>query len=260
MTPNLKFLQAVLKAILVLLSGIAFRISFTPPNGRSVPPPRPPLSEGFFALREWLLMSVLVARIFPIEMPLYYIAAINEALFILSTPIPFIKGVLPHLDILTNTDNTQLTPRFIGSALLSIAGGVSRIVCYRTLGDAFIYDCARVEAHAVATNPGITNGPMLITHGPYSIVRHPSYVACWMAVIGSGLVHLIDGSWIKESGILNTLIGKALVYSWLGAFGVTLVLLALRVEPEDQLMKKQFGERWEQWNEKVRYKLIPWVY
>ncbi|EEB96317.1 hypothetical protein MPER_04569, partial [Moniliophthora perniciosa FA553] len=163
MTPNPKFLQAVVKAALVLLCGIAFRISFTPPNGISVSLPRPPLSKGFFALREWFLMSVLVARAFPIAMPLYYFAVMNEALFILSTPISFIRDVLPHLDVSTNNDNTRLTLRFVGFALLSIAGGLSRVACYRALGHAFRFECGRVGIHAAATSSGTTNDPKLIT-------------------------------------------------------------------------------------------------
>ncbi|EEB92600.1 hypothetical protein MPER_08865, partial [Moniliophthora perniciosa FA553] len=178
----------------------------------------------------------------------YYVATINEALFILSTPIPFIRDILPHLSVPTSADNTGLTPQFISSALLSIAGGVSRIICYRALGNAFTYDCVRSES------------PTLITNGPYSIVRHPSYVALWMSAIGSGLVHLTGGSWIIESGFLNTFIGKVMVYSWLGTFGTAMIGLVMRVESEDELMKKQFGKKWEQWSEKVRYRLIPWVY
>ncbi|EEB99921.1 hypothetical protein MPER_00269 [Moniliophthora perniciosa FA553] len=71
-------------------------------------------------------------------------------------------------------------------------------------------------------------------------------------MIGSGLVHLIGGSWIIESGFLNTLIGKAMVYSWWGTFGTAMIGLILRVKSEDELMKKQFGKKWEQWSGKVR--------
>uniref|UniRef100_A0A0W0EYN5 Proliferating cell nuclear antigen PCNA N-terminal domain-containing protein n=1 Tax=Moniliophthora roreri TaxID=221103 RepID=A0A0W0EYN5_MONRR len=231
MTPEHEFLQASFKAVLVLLSGIAFRFSFTPPNnsGNSVSPPRPPLSEGFTALREWFMMAVLLDRAYPIERIFCLVAAINEALFILSTPIPSIRDVLPHLNVSTSINNTSLTPQFITSVLLSIAGGIFRVACYRALGNAFRYDCVPSES------------PTLVTHGPYSIVRHPSYVASWMAVIGSGLVHLIGGSWIIESGFLNTLIGKAMVYSWWGTFGTAIIGLTMRVGSEDELMKKQFG-------------------
>ncbi|KAI3612606.1 hypothetical protein WG66_010054 [Moniliophthora roreri] len=246
MTPEHEFLQASFKAVLVLLSGIAFRFSFTPPNnsGNSVSPPRPPLSEGFTALREWFMMAVLLDRAYPIERIFCLVAAINEALFILSTPIPSIRDVLPHLNVSTSINNTSLTPQFITSVLLSIAGGIFRVACYRALGNAFRYDCVPSES------------PTLVTHGPYSIVRHPSYVASWMAVIGSGLVHLIGGSWIIESGFLNTLIGKAMVYSWWGTFGTAIIGLTMRVGSEDELMKKQFGRKWERWSERS-FHILP---
>lgn len=39
-----------------------------------------------------------------------------------------------------------------------------------------------------------------------------------------------------------------------------MVWLCSRVESEDAMLKKQFGEEWEEWAEKTRYKLIPFVY
>ena len=29
---------------------------------------------------------------------------------------------------------------------------------------------------------------------------------------------------------------------------------------EDEMLKKQFGEEWERWRQRVRYRLIPYVY
>ncbi|KAI3612417.1 hypothetical protein WG66_010064 [Moniliophthora roreri] len=252
-----EFLKAALKATLVLLSGFAFGVSLTPPNGDPVPQPRPPLNKGLTALREWFLV-VLIAEAYPIERIIYYAAAMNEALFILSMPIPFIRDVLPHLNVSAGVNNARYTPYLIAAALLSIVGGVFRAACYHTLGGAFTYECVPVGKRA--KNLDVTNNPRLITHGPYAIVRHPSYSAIWMAIVGSALVHLMNGSWVVESGFISTLIGKALVYSWLGTFGITLVILVMRVEPEDEMMKKQFGDQWQQWSGKVRYKLIPWVY
>ncbi|EEB96021.1 hypothetical protein MPER_04914 [Moniliophthora perniciosa FA553] len=53
---------------------------------------------------------------------------------------------------------------------------------------------------------------------------------------------------------------KAIVYLWLFLTAFLCTLVVLRVKDEDEMMKKQFGEEWEAWSRRVRYKLIPGVY
>ena len=37
-------------------------------------------------------------------------------------------------------------------------------------------------------------------------------------------------------------------------------LLVIRVPTEDMVLRKQFGEEWDRWAEKTRYRLIPGIY
>ncbi|KAK7026039.1 hypothetical protein VNI00_015766 [Paramarasmius palmivorus] len=256
-SPSEYLLVRVVKALLVVLCGVSFGKSLTPPNGDPVPSSRPPVGKGLPALREWFLVN-LIARAYPIERMIYYIATVNEALFVLRAAIPAIAKLFPHLNFPGHTTTTRFTPQFVSAVLLSILGGIFRVACYRALGREFTYECVPVGQRA--DNPEIRKNPKLVTHGPYSIVRHPSYVACCMSVIGSALVHLTKGSWIIESGFSNTLMGKILLGSWIGTFGVTLIILILRVGPEDEVVRTQFGEQWKEWSKTVKYKLIPWVY
>jgi protein-S-isoprenylcysteine O-methyltransferase Ste14 len=48
----------------------------------------------------------------------------------------------------------------------------------------------------------------LVTWGPYAYVRHPSYSGLVMVFAGLGIWQLAPGSWIRESGMLDTVNGK----------------------------------------------------
>ncbi|KAK7045399.1 hypothetical protein VNI00_007650 [Paramarasmius palmivorus] len=246
-------MESLLKSTLVFLTGIFFGVAFTPPNGDPKIAPRPPLDKGFTAQREWSFVW-LIARILPLMRLSCYIATTNECLFILSSAYP---SVLP---LFYRTSSSQfITFPFLLGALLTICGGTLRILCYRALGAGFTFEM--VQAGKRSKTVELAQNPKLVTHGPYSIVRHPSYVGSWMCWIGLSLVQLDQGSWIRESGFYDhSLFGKALVWvlEIIMAFGM--VNLLVRVEPEDKMIHKQFGKEWEEWAKRVRWKMIPGIY
>ena len=132
-----------------------------------------------------------------------------------------------------------------------ISAGLLRIQCYRsnrTLGRFFTFEV------------GIRKGHQLVTIGPYSIVRHPSYTAFLLMYVGMIIWFTSGGGWLRESGVLGTLPGNTV------AFGVMVVLsgvsasLCRRVALEDELLKDQFKQEWENWARRVPYALIPCVY
>ena len=69
-----------------------------------------------------------------------------------------------------------------------------------------------------------------------------------------------QGSWTRESGVLNTLIGRV-AFIWLSLL-YPLVVLALfkRLPEEEAALHKMFGKKWEQWKKEVPYMLIPFIY
>ncbi|KAI1791291.1 hypothetical protein LXA43DRAFT_1082758 [Ganoderma leucocontextum] len=120
--------------------------------------------------------------------------------------------------------------------------------CYRELGQLFTWQSVVRDDHK------------LITTGPYSIVRHPSYTGFYLLVIGNVMLLASKGSWFMEAGLWHTVLGKGAACS-ATAFSVMVALrLFLRVDEEDQLLKNEFGEEWDEWAKKTPYRLIPFVY
>ncbi len=42
--------------------------------------------------------------------------------------------------------------------------------------------------------------------------------------------------------------------------GSMLVMGAARIKKEDDMLRKEFGRSWEQWVERVPYRIIPGIY
>jgi protein-S-isoprenylcysteine O-methyltransferase Ste14 len=80
----------------------------------------------------------------------------------------------------------------------------------------------------------------LVTHGIYRHIRHPMYLALLVYSIGQALV------------LPNWLAGPS--------YGVAMVLLvALRLGPEEHMMREQFGEDYETYRRRTK-RLVPGVW
>ena len=69
-------------------------------------------------------------------------------------------------------DRLLLSPLYLFGVLLLAIGAAMRQVCYDALGRFFTFQLAVFKEHK------------LVTSGPYSIVRHPSYTALLIARTG----------------------------------------------------------------------------
>ncbi|OBZ73555.1 hypothetical protein A0H81_06028 [Grifola frondosa] len=92
--------------------------------------------------------------------------------------------------------NIRITNVFLFGWLLQTSGGLFRLASFQRLGRFFTYELALRENHD------------LITSGPYSVVRHPGYAGFAACIIGMWMCQLGSGSWLVESGVLETPIGK----------------------------------------------------
>lgn len=115
----------------------------------------------------------------------------------------------------------------LGIALIVI-GIAFRAWSINTLGDYFTATVQIKEKH------------QLITKGPYSIVRHPSYLGAWMAITGTSL-------------FLNSFIGIAI--SFIGMLCAYIV----RIRIEEQALTETFGRAYTDYGKSVK-KLIPLIW
>lgn len=180
-----------------------------------------------------------------------WVAVVAETAVIIANQYPsadISKRILSALFPKGLPDDICVTPMFVTGSLLASLGYLIRIKCYKALGSLFTFEV------------GIHKGHKLVTDGPYSIVRHPSYTASIMLFAGVNCCQMVRGSWVRECGMLSTWAGKIFVACWIVGTGAASFGLAMRAPKEDKLMKKQFGKEWVEWTQRVPYRLVPGIY
>lgn len=100
----------------------------------------------------------------------------------------------------------------------------------------------------------------LITSGPYAYVRHPSYTGGLLLDLGILLWHLAPGSWLRESGIMQTRTFWILVTPSVVLMCFSTRMHFWRCSIEDKIMRKEFGRQWDEWAGAVPCKLLPGVF
>ncbi|KAF9802616.1 hypothetical protein IEO21_09867 [Rhodonia placenta] len=142
----------------------------------------------------------------------------------------------------------RFTRSFVVGCALATLGGLLRMYCYRTLGRFFTFEVSIRDNHR------------LVTEGPYAYVRHPSYTAWIATMIGLGICHGCPGSWMRESGLLDTVAGKTVMGLYALSISSVTIGFLRRAPLEDALLKREFGKEWEQWSKRVPYRMIPFVW
>ena len=139
-------------------------------------------------------------------------------------------------------------PLRVFGALLALAANWTRYLCFRELGRQFTFHVAIVKDHK------------LITTGPYSIVRHPAYTSSCLKHLGNFLWHCTAGAWLVESKFYEWTLAWLFIFPSFLMFSFFMGMVMTRPQKEDELLRKEFGKKWDQWAEVVRYRLIPGVY
>jgi protein-S-isoprenylcysteine O-methyltransferase Ste14 len=80
----------------------------------------------------------------------------------------------------------------------------------------------------------------LIISGPYSVVRHPSYLGAMWAMVGTSV-------------FLNSIIGIII------SFGCMFYAYYIRISTEEQALSELFGKKYSEYQKKVK-KLIPFIW
>lgn len=153
-----------------------------------------------------------------------------------------------HVQLDISTLRLSLTGSSVVGCLLGIAGGVIRMACHRTLGRFFTWEMGLREDH------------QLVTNGPYSVVRHPSYTGWLLLVIGNFLFLSSEGSIFKEAGMWRSGLGKVVACGVLAHLTWVTAGMLLRTQTEDAMLREEFKTEWVVWARKTPYRIIPYVY
>ena len=100
----------------------------------------------------------------------------------------------------------------------------------------------------------------LIVSGPYSVVHHPSYMGLILVLGGLVTWHLSKGSWIMESGLWNTMLGKLLIVLYFSFMIIITFCRLARMSKEDIGLRNQFGKEWDDGAKRVPYSIFPGIY
>ena len=145
-----------------------------------------------------------------------------------------------------------LSPAFLTGIFLTITGSLVRLHCFRVLGQFFTFELSIRENHK------------LVTSGPYSIVRHPAYTGGVCILAGMVLTIFDDNSWlVAASGLFPRDVVSLTQTLWclrVLATSLPLAIITTRMDNEDVMLEKAFGQEWRAWAKKVPYKLVPGVY
>lgn len=232
------------KVLLLLTGAAASKMAFTSPNAT----PKDD-EQGRFGKKD--PGSQIGHALHIIMKPLASSFILLEILSLLAGQFPtVIPTPLLSLFDFPSLSSAHLTVHIVyllGFALI-ITGALIRVECFRTLGRFFTFELSVKDDHK------------LITIGPYSVVRHPSYAGTLMVASGNLICAFAPGSWFVEYGVGCTVLGKVMAAVLCVGWGFFFVSVPLRIKKEDEVFRKQFGAEWEAWAKQTRYRIIPYVF
>ncbi|KAF8893033.1 hypothetical protein BD779DRAFT_1508427 [Infundibulicybe gibba] len=226
---------------------LGLHMSSTPPA------PTPPLTKATAIVpkRSILDRLILEPRTWAITKWGYWALVAAETSVVLASTTPHLeisKTILRIFFRNGNLDKLRLSPALSLGVGLTLIGSLLRVYCFRSMGRFFIFERR------------IANDHKLVTSGPYGVVRHPSYTAFLFEFPGIVLLHMSQGSLLKEGGFLDTQTGMGVVVAWLTLRFAASVLLMRTTPLEDAALRGKFGEEWDKWAQRVPYRLIPGIF
>lgn len=238
---------SLVKIPLLLWSTRLALLALTPPN----PPPAAEETAKFGS--KDILGHPFLVRVVPLFYKnIYYIVALSEPAVLLASQFPsqtsdVVIRVLAH-DSAVLASKVRFTSPWLAGCLLLACGSLLRLACYRELGKFFTWELS------------IKKDQRLVTTGPYSVVRHPSYAASALMGLGTVLMHFAPGGWYAECVGYTSWASKLFAFMW-SAWELMLPLaLMTRVEKEDSVLREKFGGEWDAWRRQTPYRVVPLVY
>ncbi|KAG2031139.1 hypothetical protein BDR03DRAFT_1016388 [Suillus americanus] len=241
--------MSLLKIPFILVSAIGIHISLTSPS------PTPSSTEkvvpsSFESAIEWFL-KLRSAELLKISAWAASSAEVANILAIYIGPSQIPEGIYDARAVrfLRALHPMPITPAFLVGSIAVAIGGVLRLYCMSTLGKFWSFHLSVRKEHR------------LVTSGPYSVVRHPSYTGLLLQSVGIAFMYGSQESWMRQSGILQLPFVKVFAMTGFFLFITSAAWVSInRPAEEDQMLQRALGAEWENWAEKVRYRLIPGVY
>ncbi|KAG1822160.1 hypothetical protein EV424DRAFT_1511368 [Suillus variegatus] len=241
--------MSLLKIPFLVASAIGMHISLTSPSLPPSPQEKmvPSASESFIqsmSLDRWLLDLFKIIAWAASSIEVANILAMHMG----PSQIPDVVYGASALQFLRALHSTPITPAFLAGSLSVTVGGIFRRYCMSTLGKFWSFPLSVRKEHRI------------VTSGPYSIVRHPSYTSYFLQYVGIVITHGSEWSWMRQSGILQLPYMKASVAIVFLVLTAGVAASINRSSVEDKMLQRALGEDWENWARKVKYKLIPGIY
>ena len=109
-----------------------------------------------------------------------------------------------------------------------VVGTAIRVQCYRELGKHFTFSVTILKDHK------------LITSGPYSYVRHPSYTGFFLNATAQVIWYTAEGSWLREREVHKMPWAWLILAPVITIFFLLVLFLVRRTSAEDEIMRKAF--------------------
>jgi len=246
------YAMALIRLPFVIANTIALNISFRPPNAT---PDSNELSKYREKKETRDILTPLLGVIVPLLQILNVVFGLCEVYVLLATAIPSLRIPYLHTILLpagakvSSVDDFYLSPVFVGGSILQYASAYMRLLCFHTLGRHFTFELSFRKEHK------------LITAGPYSIVRHPSYLAGISVLVGMIITQLLSpGSWWVECNMWHTWQGQAFGIFWIGLATLFTWGMLSRVPKEDRMLRTEFKGQWAEWAQRTPYTVLPFVW
>ncbi|KAG0702665.1 Isoprenylcysteine carboxyl methyltransferase family-domain-containing protein [Suillus ampliporus] len=237
-------MESLLKISLILSSPLALHVAGTPPN---TPTSNDVIHYSFI---EWILIQDTKYGL-PLAKAISWAVAFTEVAAIASrvvNPTTLPSGMQGAVGLLRTIQDVPINSHVLSGTALMAAGGLLRWWCFRTLGRFFTFKLS------------VRKGHKLVTTGPYSVVRHPSYLGAVVLSIGMFILHGSWSSFIRRSGVLNIPGVKAIMLGVLAERIIAITSLVLRIGHEDEMVRSISKDEWEDWAKVVKYRLLPGIY
>jgi len=237
------WVSLVVKMTLLLVTAVSVHVSLSPPN--------PPVKseECCSGTKETdTIFEKFVQSITYCSKCMVWFGTLCECLATLVYVVSSSYQFLFFNDNLStkNSFNVSVHPAMIVGAFTTLVAAVLRIWCFKCLGPFFTFEITIRPQH------------LLITHGPYAWVRHPSYTGVYLTLSGATLVLGSPGTWVTVCGVRSVL-GVMMAGVWLMKCAFAFRGMCVRLRAEDEILRGTFGAEWEAYASRVPFKFLPGV-